>query len=70
MEVNKVIFGDRTVIDLTGDTVSADKLLAGATAHTASGEQIEGRISFVEVYSGTQAPSDSLGNNGDIFLLI
>lgn len=40
--VNKVIYGGRTLIDLTGDTVSPDKLLTGTTAHDKSGEIIEG----------------------------
>lgn len=44
MAVNKVIYGDQTLMDLTGDTVTADKLLSGATAHNASGEQITGSM--------------------------
>lgn len=40
--VNKVIYGGRTLIDLTGDTVSPDKLLTGVTAHDKSGASIEG----------------------------
>lgn len=31
--INKVIYGGKTLIDLTGDTISADKLLSGITAH-------------------------------------
>ena len=34
--VNKVIYGGNTLIDLTGDTVTADKILASYTAHAAS----------------------------------
>lgn len=33
MTINKVIYGGRTLIDLTGDTVTADKILSGFTAH-------------------------------------
>ena len=40
--INKVIYGGRTLIDLTGDTVTADKLLDGATAHDKSGAVITG----------------------------
>lgn len=40
--VNKVIYGGKTLIDLTGDTVSPDKLLTGVTAHDKSGAAIEG----------------------------
>lgn len=40
--VNKVIYGGRILIDLTGDTVSPDKLLIGVTAHDKSGASITG----------------------------
>lgn len=42
MPVNKVIYGGSTLIDLSADTVTADKLLAGYTAHDKSGTQITG----------------------------
>lgn len=29
MAINKVIYGGETLIDLTGDTVTADKILSG-----------------------------------------
>ena len=35
MPYNKVIYGGRTLIDLTNDTVKADKILKGYIAHTA-----------------------------------
>ena len=44
MAVNKVVYGTTVLVDLTGDTVTADKLLKGATAHNASGEQITGTL--------------------------
>ena len=46
MAISKVIYGGRTLIDLTGDTVVADKLLSGYTAHGANGEVIEGKCTF------------------------
>ena len=42
MAVNKVEYGGETIIDLTNDSVTPRTLLQGATAHDASGEQIEG----------------------------
>lgn len=42
MAYNKVIYGDTTLIDLTADTVSADKLERGITAHDKTGEIITG----------------------------
>lgn len=44
--VNKVIYGGNTLIDLTGDTVSPDKLLSGITAHDKSGAPITGTCTF------------------------
>ena len=41
-KVNKVIYGGNVLIDLTADTVTADKLAQGLTAHDKSGEQITG----------------------------
>lgn len=46
MAVNKVIYGTQTLIDLTSDTVSADKMLTGITAHDKSGEVIAGTCDF------------------------
>ena len=70
MAVSKVVYGNKAIIDLTEDTVSSNNLLAGAIAHGASGEKIEGAVSFIYVYSGSQIPTDDLGNDGDIYLLM
>ena len=40
--VSKVVYGENTLIDLTGDTVTADVLLEGYTAHDAAGNPITG----------------------------
>ena len=42
--VNKVIYGDNTLIDLTSDTVTSDSMLSGTTAHDKSGAIINGII--------------------------
>lgn len=42
MGVSKVIYGNNTLIDLTGDTVTAEKLMSGETAHGADGNPIVG----------------------------
>lgn len=39
MAINKVIYGGETLIDLTGDTVTADKILSGFTAHAKEGSR-------------------------------
>jgi len=45
MAISKVVYGGNTLIDLTADTVSADKVLAGIKAHGADGEAITGTCS-------------------------
>ena len=44
--INKVIFGSQTLIDLTGDTVSPEKLLKDQTAHDKSGAIITGTCPY------------------------
>ncbi len=44
MAVNKVILGTETLIDLSNDTVTADSLTSGATAHDNQGEIITGTL--------------------------
>lgn len=46
MPINKVIYGGKILIDLTSDTVTADKLLTGHTTHDKSGNVINGSCSF------------------------
>ena len=46
MGVSKVVYGNKTIIDLTSDTVSADKLLEGITAHGKDGEPVTGTCTF------------------------
>ena len=46
MAISKVIYGGETLIDLTADTVAADKLLKGITAHGADGEPITGSCDY------------------------
>jgi len=40
--INKVVFGDQTLIDLTSDTITSADLASGVTAHDASGAVITG----------------------------
>lgn len=42
MGINKVVYGNDTLIDLTNDTVEANNLLEGATAHDRSGASVTG----------------------------
>lgn len=65
MAVNKVIFGGKTVVDLTSDSVSADKMLVGITAHDKSGENISGSI---ETFDGSYECSDD--NTGGVEVIL
>lgn len=40
--ISKVVYGSKVLIDLTSDTVTADKLLEGIVAHDKSGAKIYG----------------------------
>lgn len=43
--VNKIVLADgRTLIDLTSDTVAANKMLSGTTAHDATGAEVTGTL--------------------------
>ena len=44
--VNKVIYGGNTLIDLTGDTATADKVLSAYTFHDATGASKTGTCDF------------------------
>lgn len=68
MAVNKFVYNGVVKIDLTEDTVDVDKLLSGYTAHKRDGTIITGEVDFATYYTGSSAPSSSLGANGDIYL--
>lgn len=46
MAINKVIYGSTVLVDLTADTVTADKILASYTAHDATGATVTGTCDF------------------------
>lgn len=46
MSNSKIILGDKVLIDLTADTVQADKLASGVTAHDKAGNLITGTSTF------------------------
>lgn len=58
---NKIIYGGNTLIDLTADTVQADKLAYGYTAHAASGAPITGTNTYnADTTDATAIPSEIL----------
>lgn len=61
MAINKVIYGGRTLIDLSGDTVTADKILDGFTTHDKKGETITGTCTYdVDSSDATAAVAEIL----------
>lgn len=61
MAINKVIYGGETLIDLTSDTVTADKILSGFTAHDKGGEPITGTCEYdVDSSDATAAVAEIL----------
>ena len=44
MAVNKVVYGTTVLVDLTADTVTAENLKSGVSAHAANGERITGTM--------------------------
>ena len=55
MAVNKIVYSGKALIDLTGDSVTPETLLAGKTAHDASGA----------VITGVATPDIIVDENGD-----
>lgn len=43
---NKIVYNNQTLIDLTSDTATADKVLAGFTFHDRTGETVEGTCDY------------------------
>ena len=61
MAVNKVIIGNEVKLDLTTDTVTADKLLKGATAHDKAGEKVTGTCEYdIDSSAATAAVAEVL----------
>ena len=61
MGKSKIVYGDRVLIDLTADTVTADKLLKGITAHGADGEPVTGACTYdADTQDATAAAAEIL----------
>ena len=64
MAISKIIYGGDVLLDLTADTVTAEHLIKGYTAHGADGETILGAMKAaagggITVLSGTVTPASS-----------
>lgn len=72
MAVSKVVYGTTVLVDLTADTVSAEALLQGYTAHDKTGAQVTGTATGggQTYYTSSAAPDDAVGVNGDLFFVV
>lgn len=70
MAVNKIEINGEVKLDLTGDTVSAAHLEAGYTAHDKAGNPVTGSMAVATIYTGSSAPDNGTGADGDIYLVI
>ncbi len=60
-KISKVIYGGDVLIDLTGDSVTPEKLLEGTTAHGKDGEPITGTCTYdADTGDGTVAEAEIL----------
>lgn len=62
MAVNKVIYGNTTLIDLTSDTITASDLASGKTAHDKSGAVITGTNTYDADTSDADAVASEILN--------
>ena len=49
MAINEVIYNGQTLMSLRGDTVTANDMARGVTAHNAAGEVIIGLATKIEI---------------------
>lgn len=65
MAANKVVFGEEVIMDLTGDSVSPENLLAGETAHDRAGNPVTGAVITHDVVDNLESTSteDALSAN-------
>lgn len=73
MGVNKVVYENTVLVDLTGDTVTSDKLVKDVTAHDKSGNVIVGSHTcitpnYIAVHTGSTDPSNTIGDEGDLYI--
>lgn len=62
MAINKIIYGNNTLIDLTSDTVDVSNLLSGFTAHDKTGAIITGECEYDADTSDADASASEILN--------
>lgn len=64
MGVNKVIYGGRTVLDITDSTVTPSKVLSGAIGYGADGERFTGTLVISDPYTKARRVDITLPASG------
>lgn len=70
MAINKINYGNQTLIDLTDTTAEASNVETGVYFYTNAGVRTQGSMVIKTIYVGSTAPDASLGSDGDIYLQI
>ncbi len=70
MAINKVVYNNKTLIDVSQDTVTEDTLAVGTTATAADGSKITGKLDVSTYTISLSEPTDSDGSEGDIWFVI
>lgn len=61
MGISKVVYGDRTLVDLTDSTVTPETMIKGVTAINSAGEKITGTVNIPNCYFITNTGSIPVG---------
>ena len=69
MGVSKVVYGNVTVMDISADTVVANALLNGYTAHGADGKSITGTAGAYVTNTTLYIPSSQASVNNSVLSL-
>lgn len=67
---NKVVVNGSAIIDITDTTADAANVENGSYFYTADGARTAGTLVVQNYYTGSSAPSSSLGSDGDLYLQI
>lgn len=59
MEISKIVYNGKVLVDLTADTVTPENLAEGVVAHTAAGEKVVGLLKVTAVDTALDAESEN-----------